>query len=166
MSHRNLHLPAHLVQQRRGSIVATGPLSTATFNSNSAAPGMIDSSVLLRVLKDPIHCYNFHAFLEKTYSQENLDMWTEVEKFKHSSFASEKMLFSEANRIYITFFDESSPTEVNIVVSSHLAIRYLSCFLLLQRDLFILLNFIVFSFASHFLVCSVRTLFLYIYFLG
>ncbi len=130
MSHRNLHLPAHLVQQRRGSIVATGPLSTTTLNSNSAAPGMIDSSVLLRVLKDPIHCYNFHAFLEKTYSQENLDMWAEVEKFKHSSFASEEMLFSEANRIYKTFFDESSPTEVNIVVSNY-ALRYLSFILLL-----------------------------------
>ncbi len=61
---------------------------------------MIDSSVLIRVLKDPIHCYNFHAFLEKTYSQENLDMWTDVEKFKHSLFASEELLFSEANRIY------------------------------------------------------------------
>ena len=59
------------------------------------------------------------------YSEENLQFWLEVEKFKHS----EHDMLKEANCIYLTFVKPMSEKEVNIsgnirkTIAEHIAME-------------------------------------------
>ena len=77
----------------------------------------------------------FRAFLQKEFSEENLDFWTEVETYKKQKSSKQAKL---APVIYKTYIAVNAPKEVNILLLQNIGSRYI--YILSQTYIAILLN--------------------------
>ncbi|CAK8673817.1 unnamed protein product [Clavelina lepadiformis] len=66
---------------------------------------------LREFLKKKSQAMAFHAFLQKEFSEENLDFWTEVETYKKQKSSKQAKL---APVIYKTYIAVNAPKEINI----------------------------------------------------
>ncbi|KAI3378280.1 hypothetical protein SNEBB_000901 [Seison nebaliae] len=72
-------------------------------------------SNFIYLLKDPLGVKEFHSFLTKEFSTENLNFWLIVQDYRHSSAKKWK---EKLHVIYKNYLERGSPTEINVDVAS------------------------------------------------
>lgn len=76
---------------------------------------LADRPTFHNVLQNPVLYAAFHKFMVNNFAEENLLLWSDVEKYRGLfSSISEAKRGSEMRRIFGKFFSENSPFEVNL----------------------------------------------------